>query len=76
MMKTLVFSIVMRFITLLKSESYGLTFSINYSFRLGCFSSSESPALRPSHFLQDRREIGGQAIQLHAPFVELSVIKE
>ena len=38
--------------------------------------SSESSALRPVHFLQDKREIGGHAIQLLAPFVELSVIKE
>ena len=38
--------------------------------------SSEPPALRPVHFLQDRREIRGQAIHLLAAFVELSVVKE
>ena len=38
--------------------------------------SSESSTLCPVHFLQDRREIGGQAIQLFATFVELSVFKE
>ncbi|MDE7420833.1 MAG: hypothetical protein K2N35_11560, partial [Muribaculaceae bacterium] len=37
---------------------------------------SEPPALRPIYFLQDRREIGGQAIQFLTAFVELSVVKE
>ena len=37
---------------------------------------SEPSALRPIHFLQDRREIGCQAIQILAGFVELSVFKE
>lgn len=38
--------------------------------------SSEAFALRPVHFLQNRREIGGKAIQLLAAFVKLSVVKE
>ncbi len=36
----------------------------------------EASILRPVPFLQDRREIGGQVIQLLAAFVELLVFKE
>ena len=36
---------------------------------------SESPALCPVHILLDSREIGCQAVQLLATFLELSVIK-